>query len=177
MTSGIKRSGFEKFYSIFLICSVIGPFLFIIANRTIFYAISISLIVSICICGSYFLIGVRYWQFPKSKLSIFLVGLALCLQSIQIDVLGFIFQNYYGPYIAIGYRDDVKFRLDFDFSLLRFREFNDFIEYSPDVKIYLNLVSIVLLIIFINHKKVKKLEETFLIDESEDSDYSVFMSE
>jgi hypothetical protein len=177
MTTGIKHSGFEKFYSIFLICSVAGPVLFIIANQTIFYTINSSFIISICICGTYFLIGVRYWQLPQSKLSIFLVGLALFMQSIQTDILGFKFQNYYGPYIAIGYRDDVKFRLDFDFSLLRFREINDFIEYSPDIKIYMNLVSIALLIIFINHKKVKKLEDTFLMDESEDSDYSVISSE
>jgi hypothetical protein len=165
MESGTKRTGFEKFYAIYLMCAILAPLAYLLTyKRFAFNRIDLSLIITFSIFFFYFISGFTYWQSPGSRLSSILVQLSLLLQSIRIDILGIKFYSYYGPYLSVGYRDDVNFHFDMDINV-QFMGANAYEEYVPYTIFYFNLVTIFLLIKFIKRKKEKSLEDTFLMEE------------
>jgi hypothetical protein len=165
MESGTKRTRFEKFYAIYLMCAILAPLAYLLTyRRATFSQIDFSLVITFSVFFFYFISGFTYWQSPGSKFSRILVQLSLMLQSIRIDILGVKFYSYYGPYFAVGYRNDVNFHYDLDINL-QFMGANAYEEYVPYTIFYFNLVTIFLLVKFIRQKKEKSLEETFLMEE------------
>jgi len=143
MESGTKRTGFEKFYAIYLMCAIFAPIAYLLTYRsTTFNRINLSVLVTFSI----------------------LVQVSLLLQSIRIDIFGLKYRSYYGPYISIGYRNDVSYHFDIDINL-QFIGINEYEEYSPYIIFYLNLITIFLLIKFIKRKKENSLEDSFLMEE------------
>ena len=54
----------------------------------------------------FFCVGGGYATFKKdSKTSYQILTACLLLQSIQVNILGLVFKNYYGPYLGIGFTD------------------------------------------------------------------------
>ncbi len=165
MESGTKRTGFEKFYAIYLMCAILAPLAYLLTyRRSTFNRIDLSLIITFSIFFFYFISGFTYWQNPRSRLGSILVKLSLILQSLRIDILGLKFYCYYGPYFAIGYRNDVNFHFDMDINL-QFMGANTYEEYVPYTIFYFNVVTIFLFIKFVKRKKEKSLEDTFLLEE------------
>lgn len=88
--------------------------------------------------GIFYFVGPQRWRFY------FLAKLALCFQVIQLAVKGFSFLFYYGPYLALGVREDDGIVLKFESLGLSFNATLGEVEIQG---VMINLVPILLLII------------------------------
>lgn len=74
----------------------------------------------------YFISGIRLLKYPNSSVSLAVVQISLLMQSFQCHILGFLFQNYYGPYFGIGFTDTPKFLLIYQFNIMTFLSGNGY---------------------------------------------------
>jgi hypothetical protein len=148
---------FLKIYGYYLLSSIIflvfglynigvSAFLVSLFPATIF----------IIIFSFYFISGVRLLMFPHSTVSITLAEISLLMQSFQCHILGFLFKNYYGPYLGIGFTDTPKFTLIYKFDIITFLTSNGF-KSDSEIMVMINLFSI-MLYIFLNFLCMQKIE-------------------
>jgi hypothetical protein len=140
---------FFKGLSLFLISSLPGLLLYCLNLK--FTAILSSLTVLLfttCIFCFYFLTGIRLFQKPWSKVTLILVQICLLCQALQIEVLGLHFENYYGPYLGLGFRDTTEFSLIFKAKLITLWFYNGFTNDS-NISIVINIFPVIALAVFL----------------------------
>jgi hypothetical protein len=137
----------EKFYAIFLMAAIFVPISLII-NPAFFSRPSLSVFFEISICLFYFLSGFNYWFSPKDKKSRLFVEISLLTQSVQIYILGFVFLNYYGLWVGVGFTDTPDWTFGLKFEFFTARVIDDFYN-SNEISVYVNLVTLTLYIYFI----------------------------
>ena len=86
-----------------------------------------------------------------------MANISLIAQAFQLDVLGFKFKNYYGPYLGIGFSDTPEFGFIVKFRLFDFLTGNGF-EFQNSILFMMNLFALALLLHF--NYLVRKFGET-----------------
>jgi len=140
---------FLKILSLFLILSLPSLFLYYFSLK--FGAILTSfsvLLFTTCVFCFYFLTGIRLYQKPWSKVTIIFVQICLLCQALQIEVLGLHFENYYGPYLGLGFRQTTEFSFIFRAKLITLWFYNGFTNDS-NISIMINMVPLITLVVFL----------------------------
>ena len=104
----------------------------------------------------YFFSGFGLIRKPFDKTYIGVCTVALFMQTIQIQILGFTFKNYYGPYIGIGLKDTPDLQFLGKFELISFLAGNGF---GSDDQIYFVINIFTLALLFILGISLKKERE------------------
>ena len=75
------------------------------------------------------------------------LNLALAIQTIQISLFGFVFKNYFGPYIGIGFTDTPSIEFLFSFRFYTYLLSNGYNRVSSEISVMLNLIPLSFFII------------------------------
>jgi hypothetical protein len=80
----------------------------------------------------------------KNQIKIFnLLSAALLLQVVQFSFFGFVFENYFGPYVSVGLYFEPFIKFDVNVSLYSWLFSNGYTENSES-RIFLNLIPLLL---------------------------------
>ncbi len=103
--------------------------------------------IAIVVFTFYTISGIKLLAKPFKKSSILFAQISLILLSIQLNLLGFLFQNNYGPEISLGFTDNPEFKLVFSQHLLSFWAKDGFKFNPKEISLSINLVFVALLLL------------------------------
>jgi hypothetical protein len=84
--------------------------------------------------------------------------ISFLIQSIYFSILGFEFENFFGPYVSIGFTDTPEFKIIYAFKLIWFHFLNGYKPESAAISFSINLVPIFFLyLVSLKNKKSKQL--------------------
>ena len=148
----------SRFYAAFLTSSIFFYIYYLqLVGVSGFLSYLIPALITTIVFFFYFIAGIKLFSDPYDKLNITLANISLIAQAFQLDVLGFKFKNYYGPYLGIGFSDTPEFGFIVKFRLFDFLTGNGF-EFQNSILFMMNLFALALLLHF--NYFVRKFGET-----------------
>ncbi len=127
-------------------------------------------IITLSVLMLFIISGIACLKNPAEMISGLLLKICLMIHSFQFILIGFLFKNYYGPYLGVGFTDEPYFRIKLEFQLFAFRFSNGYNHNSDEISVVVNLIPIAILMLLTYLEK--KEQESIKFDFDKLSEHS-----